>query len=62
MFFHDSRSSAILDQPITFAEANYVLKVSKNKKSTGSDTIVGELINNEDKSRCEMLLTLFIFV
>ena len=34
----------MLDQPITLAEVNYVVKNIKNNKSAGSDGIVGELI------------------
>ena len=42
--FRDSDSNGILDQPITLAEVNYVVKAIKNIKSAGSDGIVGELL------------------
>ena len=37
--FQDSDSNGILDQPITLAEVNYVVKAIKNNKSAGSNGI-----------------------
>ena len=62
MSFQDSDSNRILDQPITLAEVNYVVKAIKNNKSAGSDGIVGELIKYGGNTMCEMLLTLFNLV
>ena len=59
MSFQDSDSNGNLDQPITLAEVNYVVKAIKNNKSAGSDGIVGELIKYGGNAMCEMLLTLF---
>ena len=44
MSYQDSDSDRILDQPITLAEVNYVVKANKNNKSTRSDGNIGELI------------------
>ena len=39
--FQDSDSNGTLDQPITLADVNYVVKAIKNNKSVGSDGIDG---------------------
>ena len=57
--FQDSHSNGMLDQPITLAEVNHVVKAIKNNKSAGSDGIVGELIKYGGEPMCKMLLTLF---
>ena len=58
----NSDSNGILDQPITLAEVNYVVKAIKNNKCAGSDGIVGELLKYGGNLLCEMLLTLFNLV
>ena len=62
MPFQDSDSNGILDQAITLAEVNYVVKAIKNNKSAGSDGIVGELIKDGGNTTCEMFSTLFDLV
>ena len=57
--FHNSQYNRILDQTITLAEINNVVKAIKNNKSPGSDGIIGELIKYGGQFMCEMLLTLF---
>ena len=51
-----------LNQFITLAEVNYVVKAIKNNKFAWSDGIVGELIKCEGNPMCEMLLTEFTLV
>ena len=60
MSFQNSDSNGILEQPITLAEVNYVVKAIKSNKSAGSDDIVGELhvIKYGGNTMCEMLLAL----
>ena len=62
MSFQNSYSNRILDQPITLAKVNCVLKAIKNNKPARSDGIVGELIKYEGNTMYEMLLTLFNLV
>ena len=52
----------MLDQSITSAGVNHVIKAIKNNKSAGSDGIVGLLIKYVGKPMCEMLLTLFKYM
>ena len=62
MSFRDSHSNGMLDQRITLAEVSNVVKAIKNKKSAGSDDIIGELIKYGVEHMCEILLTLFCLV
>ena len=52
MSFQNSHSNGMLDQLITLAElhVSHVVKVIKNNKSAGSDSIVGELIKYGGKN------------
>ena len=62
MAFLDLNSNGIFDRPITSAEVNYVVKVSKHNKSAGSDGIVVEQIKYGGNTICEMLSILFKLV
>ena len=58
MPFHDSHSNGILDQPITLAKVNYVVKAIKNNRFASSDGIIDEFIKDRGKPTCIMVLTL----
>ena len=62
MSFRDSHSNGGLGEPITLAEVSHVVKAIKNNKSSGFDSIVGELIKYGGEPLCEMLLELFNLV